>query len=151
MTVNYSKERCPVVDTFWNRRENNIASAQNKSSHIRIPPLPPSWCNGLGGPGPSHLSWLHDHTQLDTPHTHTVALLWTSDQLDAETSTWHTTFTRDRHPCPQRDSNPQSQQANGHKYMRRINQQLLQGAKVGTFTTEDGVGIRSTHSFHYLS
>jgi len=45
-------------------------------------------------------------------HTHPVGLLWTGDQPDAETSTWqHTTFTRDRHPCPRRDSNPQSQQA----------------------------------------
>jgi hypothetical protein len=47
-------------------------------------------------------------TLLDTPHS--VGLLWTSDQPVAETSTWqHTTLTRDRHPCPRRDSNPQSQ------------------------------------------
>ena len=45
-------------------------------------------------------------------HTHSVGLLWTSDQPDAETSAWqHTTFTRERHLCPRRDSNPQSQQA----------------------------------------
>jgi hypothetical protein len=32
------------------------------------------------------------------------------------TSTWqHTTLTRDRHPCPRRDSNPQSQQAKGRR------------------------------------
>jgi hypothetical protein len=44
---------------------------------------------------------------LDTPHS--VGLLWTRDQLVAETSTWqHTTLTRDRHPCPRQDSNPQS-------------------------------------------
>jgi hypothetical protein len=44
----------------------------------------------------------------DTPHS--VVLLWTSDQLVAETSTWqHTTLTRDRHPCPRWDSNPRSQ------------------------------------------
>jgi hypothetical protein len=55
-------------------------------------------------------SWSHS----DTPHS--VELLWTSDQLIAETSTWqHTTFTTDRHPCPRRDSNPQSQQANGRR------------------------------------
>ena len=30
-----------------------------------------------------------------------VGLLWTSDQLFAETSTWqHTTLTTDKHPCP---------------------------------------------------
>jgi len=48
----------------------------------------------------------------DTPHT--VGLLWTSDQPVAGTSTWqYTTHTRDRHLCPRRDTNPQSQQANG--------------------------------------
>jgi hypothetical protein len=46
--------------------------------------------------------------------SHLVGLLWTSDRSVAETSTWqHTTLTRDRHPCPRRDSNPQSQQASG--------------------------------------
>jgi len=39
-----------------------------------------------------------------------VGLLWTSDQLIAET--WQrTTLRRDRHPCPRRDLNPQSLQA----------------------------------------
>jgi hypothetical protein len=42
----------------------------------------------------------------DTPHS--VGLLWTSDQPDAETSNWqHTTHTTERHPCPRRVSNPQ--------------------------------------------
>jgi hypothetical protein len=60
----------------------------------------------LRGPRPPHFSRPHDHT-LDTPHS--VGLLWTRDQLVAETCTWqHTTLTRDRHPCPRRDSNPQS-------------------------------------------
>ena len=46
----------------------------------------------------------------DTPRL--VGLLWTSNQPGTETSTWqHTTLTRNRHPCPQRDSNPQSQQS----------------------------------------
>ena len=50
----------------------------------------------------------HSHT------AHSVGLLWTSNQPDAETSTRkHTTLTRDRHPCPRRDSNPQSQQTSG--------------------------------------
>jgi hypothetical protein len=45
----------------------------------------------------------------DTPHS--VGLLWTSDRLVAETTTWqHTTLTRDRPPRRRRDSNPQSQQ-----------------------------------------
>ena len=35
----------------------------------------------------------------DTPHS--VGLLWTSGQPDAEASTWqYTTITRDSHPCP---------------------------------------------------
>jgi hypothetical protein len=36
------------------------------------------------GSMPRHFTTLHDHT-LDTPHS--VGLLWTSDQPDAETST----------------------------------------------------------------
>jgi hypothetical protein len=60
---------------------------------------------------PPHFSRLRDHT-WDSPHS--VGLLWTSVQPVAETSTWQqTTFTRERHPCPRRDSNPQSQQASG--------------------------------------
>jgi len=46
----------------------------------------------------------HSETQ------HSVGLLWTSDQYDADTSTWpNTTLTRDRHLWPRLDSNPQSQ------------------------------------------
>jgi hypothetical protein len=49
-------------------------------------------------------------------HTHSVRFVRTSDQPDAETSTWqHTTLTTDRHPCPWRDSTPQSQQASGRR------------------------------------
>ena len=45
-----------------------------------------------------------------------VGLLRTSDQPDAETSTWqHTTLTTHKHPCRRWDSNPQSQQASGHR------------------------------------
>jgi len=41
-------------------------------------------------------------------------LLWTSNRPFAEACTWqHTTLTRDRHPCPRRDPNPQSQQGRG--------------------------------------
>jgi hypothetical protein len=50
----------------------------------------------------------------DTPHS--VRLLWTSDQPETKnTALHHTIFTRDRHPCPRRDSNPQSRQANGRR------------------------------------
>ena len=40
-----------------------------------------------------------DHTHNDAPQR--VGLLWTSDQLVAEISTWqHTILTTDKHPCP---------------------------------------------------
>jgi hypothetical protein len=48
--------------------------------------------------------------------SHSVGLLCTSDQTDAENSTWqHTTLARDIHPCPWRDPSPQSQQASGRR------------------------------------
>jgi len=47
---------------------------------------------------------------------HSVGLPCTSDQPVAETSIWQqTTLRRDRHPCPRRDSKPQSQQARGRR------------------------------------
>jgi hypothetical protein len=54
----------------------------------------------------------------DTPHL--VGLLWTSDQSDAETSTWqqHTALTKDTHSFPRRYSNPQSQRATTHSRRR---------------------------------
>jgi len=55
---------------------------------------------------------LLDRTQLDTPKV--VVLLWTRDQPDAEPSTCqNTTLITDRHPCPRRDSNPQSYKTSG--------------------------------------
>jgi hypothetical protein len=51
-------------------------------------------------------SWWHSNI------SHSVGLLWTSDRPIAKTSTWkHTALTRERHPCPLRDSNPQSHKA----------------------------------------
>jgi len=50
------------------------------------------------GPWPPH-SWGFYITHNDASQS--VGLLWTSDQLVAETSTWqHTTLTTDKHPCP---------------------------------------------------
>jgi hypothetical protein len=55
---------------------------------------------------------LRSYTNNNAPQS--VGILWTSDQLVAETSTWqHTTLTTDRHQCPRRDSNRQAQQASG--------------------------------------
>ena len=65
------------------------------------------------GPRPPHSRgfWI---THNDAPQS--VGLLWTSDQIMAETSTWqHTTLATDRHPCLRWDSNSQSQQASGPK------------------------------------
>ena len=46
----------------------------------------------------------HTHT-----HTHTVGLLWRSDQPIAEAAAQHTTNPMDEHPGLLRDSNPRSQ------------------------------------------
>jgi len=57
-------------------------------------------------------SWSHSDT------SHLVGLLWTSDQPNAETSTWqHTTLERDRYLCRRLYSNPQSKQASGRRPM----------------------------------
>ena len=68
-------------------------------------PNPPQGATARSGPGPPHCrgftihSFTHTHTTTHT-HTHTlhsIGLLWTSDQPDAETSTWHhTKLTSDR-------------------------------------------------------
>jgi hypothetical protein len=51
-------------------------------------------------------------TRMVADHN-SVGLLWTSDRPVAETSTWeHTTLTRNRHPCPRWDSNPQDSKYN---------------------------------------
>jgi hypothetical protein len=55
-----------------------------------------------------------DHTHNDAPQS--VGLLWTSNQLVAETSTWqHPTLTKNKHLCPRWDSKPRSQQASGRR------------------------------------
>jgi len=67
----------------------------------------------LSGPGVPH-SRGFSITHNDASRS--VGLLWTSDQLVAETSTWqHTTLATDKHLCPQWDSKPQSQQASGRR------------------------------------
>ena len=59
----------------------------------------------MGQPSESH---------QDTPYS--VILLSRSDQTDTETCTrQHATLTTNRHPCPRRNSNPQSQQASDRR------------------------------------
>ena len=85
-------------------------SSLNHLYHTTSSPLPDS----PQLPYASSLPPLQYHNQSDTQQS--VGLPWTSDRYVAETSTWqHTTITREKHPCPRRDSNPQSQQASGRK------------------------------------
>jgi hypothetical protein len=52
----------------------------------------------------------------DTPQC--VGPLWTSDQADAQTSTWllvHIPVSREIYPWPRRDSNPQYPAASGRR------------------------------------
>jgi hypothetical protein len=71
--------------------------------------------------------WLWAHHGLWPPRSwgflitqwRATALLWTSDQLVAETSNWqHTTHTTYKHPCPRWYSNPRSQQASDRRPTR---------------------------------
>jgi hypothetical protein len=62
----------------------------------------------------SFLTRFLDHTHNDPPQS--VGLLQTSDQPVADTSTWqNTTLKTNKHPCPRRDSNPQSREASGRR------------------------------------
>jgi len=54
-------------------------------------------------------SWSHS----DIPHA--VGLLWTSDEPDAETSTWQNTKLTTDISYPRRESNPQYQQLSGRR------------------------------------
>jgi hypothetical protein len=82
-----------------------------------------------------------DHTHNDAPQS--VGLLWTSDQLVAETSTWqHTTLTTNKYPCPWWDSNPLSQQVSGRR--------PLTWSVKGGRSTENLELIMPFHSFTVL-
>jgi len=81
---------------------------RNSNSTISISIFFPCGAAAHRRPWPPH-SWGFYNTH-DTSQS--VALLWTSDQLVAETCTC-TTLTTDRYPWPRRDSNPQS------TYLRR--------------------------------
>jgi hypothetical protein len=97
----YSRRRT-LLDARCRRM---LASASNiiRSSITFLP-----WRNSPQWAKASSVLRILDHTQ--TPPL--AGLLWTSNQPDSGTYTWqHSTITRDRHPCPRRDSNAQSQQA----------------------------------------
>ena len=96
----------------WNRLQ-NIPSQFVSSHHVSIQKYMISvtlfvfGATAPRGPGPPH-SRGFKITHNDASQS--VGLLWKNDRPVAETSTWqHTTLTTDRPPCPQWDSNPQSQ------------------------------------------
>jgi hypothetical protein len=68
--------------------------------------------------------------------SHSVGLLWRSDQLVAKTSTWR--HTSDSYPCPRRDPNPHSQQENGNRPTPQTPQPLFIGF----------VSLRLSEHFH---
>jgi len=66
------------------------------------------------GPGPLH----YRSVKITLNNTYTHTLLRTSVHPVAETSTGqYTTLARNKHSCPWRHSNPQSQQASGGRPM----------------------------------
>jgi len=69
----------------------------NVGNHMFVQFFPPFSAAAQRGPWPPH-SWCFLITRNDASQS--VGLLWTSDQLVAETSTrQHTTLTTDKHPC----------------------------------------------------
>jgi hypothetical protein len=83
-------------------------------------------------------------THNDGPQS--LGLLWTSDQLVAETSTWqHITHTTDKHLCPRWNSNPRSKKASD----RRPRPQL--GPALEPFTLRNIKIQFSAHKIHTYS
>ena len=85
-------------------------------SYDSLPPIFLSFsCGSVAQCGPwLPQSWGFWISHNDAPHS--IWLLWMSDQLVAETSTWqHTTLTTDKYLCHRWGSNPQPQQASGRR------------------------------------
>ena len=116
----YCKYRLPCfVEICWSkafRRTKTDPTSLSYSCYCELGILIPMFLPMVQQPLVYHdlliieAKWSH----LETPHS--VGLLWACFQPDVQTSTWqHTTLTKDRYPCPRRDSNPQSQQANDRR------------------------------------
>ena len=59
---------------------------------------------------------IHEISRSHSDSPQSLGLLWTNDQLVAETSTWHhTTLTKTNIHAPRWDSNPRSQQESGRR------------------------------------
>jgi len=84
---------------------------------------------------------LHLITLSDT-HTHSVELLCTKDRPVAEVAT------TDRHPCPGRDPNPQSQQASGRRPAPQLARQTGSAVICYCETNETN---RELHPWHGLA
>jgi len=66
------------------------------------------------GPGPPHCRGFMitlRHTTLGT----TILYEWSARLRDLYLTTHNATHIREGHPCPRRDSNPQSQQSSGRR------------------------------------
>jgi hypothetical protein len=78
----------------------------------QIPPPPPRRNSPCWASAPS-LSRLHNHTHI---YTYTFGRTPLNERSARPRNLYLTTYnTHNRHTCPQRDSNPQSQQANGRR------------------------------------
>ena len=66
----------------------------------------------LSGPGAPHSRVFLDHTQRRTTVGRTPLDEWSVRRRDLYLTTHNT---HNKHPCPRRDSNPQSQQASGRR------------------------------------
>jgi len=103
-SINISRSWCHLINWFVLKVFTHLINARNVDD---INPLATNviyvW---------STYSWCFQITHNDAAQS--AGLLWTSDQLVAETSTWqHTTLTTEKYPCPRWDLNPRSQQASG--------------------------------------
>jgi hypothetical protein len=106
-----------AINTIYNNNNNNIYVISDPVTRRMIPSSCPkkyTWNPLWSLVGQGLLSVETSRSHPDTLHL--VGLLWTDDQLNAESSTWqHATLSRDRQSFTLRDSNPQSQQAKGRK------------------------------------
>jgi len=114
-----------ILISVWgtvDRRAGRIKSIKKPNDTIGNRPRDIPACNAVPQPtAPPRVlivgaecycwAWLHSLT-----HTYSIGFPWSRDRPVAETSVCqNTTFTTDRHPCPQRNSNPQSHQASGRR------------------------------------
>jgi len=104
-----NRKLCPQYHSVWTQYVINN-SIQNCCGNTLPPKKIECWfryffflwrCGPTRAMSPSFLRFIH-HTHNDASQS--VVLLWASDQLVTEASTWqHTTLTTGKHPCPRWD------------------------------------------------